>query len=364
MATYSERQNILIVDDISGNIKILQAILSEQYELFVATNGQDAMEIALAEPIDIILLDIIMPELDGFEVCRRLKSDNKTKHIPVIFLTGEDRVQDEVKGLKLGAADFILKPIEPLIVRARIQTQITLIQARKTLIEQNAHLEHVVEDRTNQLLTLQDAAMVAMGALAETRDPETGNHIRRTQFYVKALAIQLRDHDRFRDFLSTEAIELLHKSAPLHDIGKVGVPDRILLKPGKLTAEEFEEIKKHPIIGYEAILQAEKMLNSTQSHFLKFGRDIILHHHEKWDGTGYPHQLSGDDIPIPARLMTLADVYDALISKRVYKSSLTHDETTAIIVKDKNVMFDPDIVEAFLQVEGQFREIAEKFADH
>jgi putative two-component system response regulator len=364
MTTYSDRKNILIVDDISGNIKIIQAILTDEYELFVATNGQDALDIAATEAIDIILLDIVMPNMDGFEVCKRLKADNATKNIPVIFLTGEDRVQDEVKGLKLGAADFILKPIEPLIVRARLQTQVTLIQAQKTLIQQNARLEHVVEERTNQLVTLQDAAMVAMGALAETRDPETGNHIRRTQYYVKALAIQLRDHDRFRGFLSSDVIDLLHKSAPLHDIGKVGVPDRILLKPGKLTPEEFSEIKKHPMLGYKAILEAEKMLNSTQSHFLELGRDIILHHHEKWDGTGYPYGLNGDDIPIPARLMTMADVYDALISKRVYKSSLSHEETTAIIVKDKEIMFDPNIVDAFLQIEGQFKEIAEKFADH
>ncbi|MBF0455864.1 MAG: response regulator [Magnetococcales bacterium] len=363
MKQSTKRLHILIVDDIPGNIKILKAILSENYELFVAVNGRDALEIAQSEAIDLILLDIVMPEMDGYEVCRRLKADIGTASIPIIFLTSQDRTLDEAKGLMLGAVDFILKPIDPFIVRARILTQVSLIEARNALLHQNDRLEQMVAERTLQLRTIQDAAMVAMGSLAETRDPETGNHIRRTQYYVKALAIQLMDHPQFRPFLSQDIIEILHKSAPLHDIGKVGVPDRVLLKPGKLTADEFQEIKKHPILGYKAILEAEKMVSSAQSHFLELARDIVLFHHEKWDGTGYPYGISQDKIPISARLMTLADVYDALISKRVYKSAYSHQRATEIILEGRGRMFDPEIVDAFLQISDQFQQIAYKFAD-
>lgn len=356
--------NILIVDDVSANIKSLQAILSAEYEIFVATNGKDALDVAASEPIDLIILDIVMPEMDGYEACRRLKADASTKDIPVIFFTGESRSQDEVKGLMLGAADFILKPIDPFLVKARIRTQLTLIEARKTLLQQNERLDQAVLEKTHQLRTLQDAAMVAMGSLAETRDPETGNHIRRTQYYVKALATHLQNHPKFRDFLTEDVIDLLHKSAPLHDIGKVGVPDRVLLKKGKLTKSEFEEIKKHPVLGYQAIVAAEKMLDQSQSTFLSLARDIVLYHHEKWDGTGYPQRLVGEKIPIAARLMTLADVYDALISKRVYKAAFPHDKAVDIIQADKGRMFDPDVVDAFLTIEDQFQRIAVKFADH
>ena len=359
-----KKLNILIVDDVPGNIKTLMGILRDKYEIYAATNGKNALDIVASEQIDLILLDIVMPVMDGYEVCRQLKADPSTTHIPVVFLTGENRIMDEAKGLMLGAADFILKPIDPFIVKTRLRTQITLIEARQSLLQQNERLERKVKERTIQLGTLQDAAMVAMGALAETRDPETGNHIRRTQHYVKALAIQLRDHPRFRNFLNDQVIELLHKSAPLHDIGKVGVPDRVLLKPGKLTDLEFDEIKKHPVLGYKAILEAEKMLDDSQSHFLAQGRDIILYHHEKWDGSGYPNGISKERIPIAARLMTLADVYDALISKRVYKPAFTHEKATSIIQADKEIMFDPDIVDAFIQIGSQFEKIAINFADY
>ncbi|MBF0436879.1 MAG: response regulator [Magnetococcales bacterium] len=357
------RWNILIVDDVPFNIKTLKAILSGSYELFIATNGCDALEIAASVPIDIILLDIVMPVMDGYETCRHLKANASTADIPVIFLTTEDRVTDEAKGLMLGAADFITKPIHPIVVKARIRTQVTLIEARNVLLNQNKKLERMVEDRIFQLRTLQDAAMVAMGSLAETRDPETGNHIRRTQYYVKALATQLRNHPVFCEFLTSDVIELLYKSAPLHDIGKVGVPDRVLLKPGKLTSEEFEEIKKHPVLGYKAILDAEKMLDNSQTPFLRLAKEITLLHHERWDGTGYPKRLSKDEIPISARLMAIADVYDALTSKRVYKPAFSHEMAKKIINEDNGQMFDPDIVEAFLKIEEQFQEISIKFAD-
>lgn len=231
-------------------------------------------------------------------------------------------------------------------------------------------LETMVQERTSQLLqrteeieTIKDTTILALSSLAETRDNETGNHIRRTQNYMRSLGLRLRYHPRFKDFLTADNIELLYKLAPLHDIGKVGIPDQILLKPGKLTPEEYEVMKTHAALGGNAIAAAEDRVN-TKSVFLRIARQIALGHHEKWDGSGYPFGLRGDDIPIPARLMAIADVYDALLSRRVYKVGMGHAEAAAIIVEGSGKHFDPDIVEAFVAIQDEFIEIAQKFSDH
>jgi putative two-component system response regulator len=262
----------------------------------------------------------------------------------------------------MGAVDYITKPISPPILKERIHTHLELKRARDQLKQQNQILEDKVLERTRQLEELQDVAMVAMGSLAETRDPETGNHIRRTQHYVKLLANRLKDHPRFNHFLTPENVTTLFKSAPLHDIGKVGVPDHILLKPGKLTVEEFEEMKKHTTYGRDAIAAAELTITSADN-FLIFAKEIAYSHQEKWDGSGYPEGLSGDNIPISARLMAVADVYDALISRRVYKPPFPHEQAVAIITEGKGAHFDPDMVDAFLDISDQFYEIALKYAD-
>jgi putative two-component system response regulator len=364
MNSPADRKTVLVVDDTPDNISLMSALLKDVYRTKIATNGPKALDIAGADnPPDLILLDIMMPEMDGYEVCRRLKADTKTRDIPVIFLTAKAQVEDERQGLELGAVDYITKPISPPIVLARIRTHLMLKEARDFLADQNAVLEQRVAERTRQLAVVQDVTILAMASLAETRDNETGNHIRRTQNYVKCVALKLKDHPRFSDVLTDENVELLYKSAPLHDIGKVGIPDRILLKPGRLTDEEFETMKLHTTYGRDAIAAAEDKLDVPDS-FLGFAREIAYSHQEKWDGTGYPRGLSGDDIPVSARLMAVADVYDALISKRVYKPPFTHQEAVRIITEGSGTHFDPDVVDAFLEIAGEFSEIAKRFADH
>ncbi|MEW6266120.1 MAG: two-component system response regulator [Thermodesulfobacteriota bacterium] len=352
---------VMVVDDTAANVDILVETLGDHYEVSVAMDGESALEDIANEPPDLILLDIMMPGLDGYEVCRRLKVDPKLSQIPVIFVTAMTEVTDETKGLELGAIDYLTKPISPPIVKARVKNHLELKLAKEELQDQNAILEIKVQERTKELAMTQEVTIESMASLAETRDPETGGHIRRTQNYVKALAVQLQLKPRYRNSLDEATIDILYKSAPLHDIGKVGVPDHILLKPGKLTDEEFAQMKKHTVYGRDAILTAERRLGNNS--FLHFAREIAYTHHEKWNGTGYPEGLNGDEIPLSGRLMALADVYDALISKRTYKAPFSHEKATAIIVEGKGTHFDPDVVDAFLEVEGRFQQIALEFAD-
>ncbi len=364
MEQLETKSTILVVDDTPDNITLLCALLGDQYKNKVATNGQKALKIAFAEPHpDLILLDIMMPGMDGYEVCQELKANPSTANIPVIFLTAKTQDEDETRGFELGAVDYITKPINPPILKARVQTHIALRHARSSLERQNENLEKQVEQRTKQLVALQDAIIIAMASLAETRDNETGHHIRRTQYYIRELAIKLQQHPRFAPHLDPKTVDFIYKSAPLHDIGKVGVPDRILLKPGRLTTEEFEEMKKHTTYGRDTILAAEKTLGAKEN-FLTTARDIAYYHHEKWDGSGYPQGIAGDAIPVSARLMALVDVYDALISKRPYKDPIPHEEAVSIISKGSGTHFDPDVVQAFLDVQESFIEIAATYADH
>ena len=357
------KKTVLIVDDTPDNISVLSNLLKDEYRAKIATNGERALRIAFSDgPPDLILLDIMMPGMDGYEVCTRLKADERTREIPVIFLTAKSQVEDERKGFELGAVDYITKPISAPILLARVATHLRLKEANDFLRDQNEILEGKVRERTRELNAVQDVTIAAMGSLAETRDNETGNHIRRTQHYVKALAVALKINPRFEAFLTDQNVELLYKSAPLHDIGKVGVPDAILLKPGKLTEEEFEQMKLHTVYGRDAIESAEDRLDAPES-FLRIAREIAYSHQEKWDGTGYPEGLSGDDIPVSARLMALVDVYDALISARVYKPALTHEQACEIIVDGKGSHFDPDVVDAFVAIQEQFRGIAGRFSD-
>jgi len=296
----------------------------------------------------------MMPGMDGYEVCRRLKADERTRNIPIIFVTAMIEAEDEAKGLSLGALDYITKPFKPSLVEARVRNHLMLKQHQD-------HLEELVRQRTRELELTQEVTIESMAALAEYRDPETGGHIRRTQNYVKALADHLKEHSKFKVFLDDATIELLYKSAPLHDIGKVGMDDGILLKPGKLTDEEFAEMKKHTIFGRDTIRAAVKKLG--RDSFLRYAEDIAYTHQEKWDGSGYPQGLKNGEIPISGRLMALADVYDALISKRVYKTPFPHSKAVAIIEEGKSSHFDPDIVDAFLELHENFRQIALEHAD-
>ncbi|WP_421569680.1 response regulator [Stenotrophomonas sp. PD6] len=355
---------ILVVDDTPENLSLMSELLREEYQVKLAPNGQRGLQIAAADPQpDLILLDIMMPGMDGYQVMQQLQADKATRDIPVIFLTALAGVDDERRGLDLGAVDYITKPISPSIALARVRNHLQLKMMRDFMQYRNEFLNREVARRTRQLSAIQDVTIRAMASLAETRDNETGNHIRRTQSYVKLLAEQLRDHPRFRDFCTPANIDTLFKSAPLHDIGKVGIPDHVLLKPGKLTAEEFEVIKDHPRIGHDAIERALADLGDEDGQFLQVAQEIAYGHHEKWDGSGYPQGIAGDDIPIPARLMALADVYDALISRRVYKPGMPHEAAAAIIAQGRTTHFDPDVVDAFLAIDAQFHQVAQRFAD-
>lgn len=357
------KPTILVVDDTPDNLTLLCSLLGEGYRNKVATNGEKALKIARSEPHpDLILLDIMMPDMDGYEVCRQLKSEEGTRDIPIIFLTAKAQEGDETLGFRLGAVDYITKPIVPPILMARVKTHVTLQETRKLLERQNEHLEEQVERRTRQLAALQDAIIIAMASLAETRDNETGHHIRRTQHYIRELATYLKRHEHHKKLLTDKFIATMYKSAPLHDIGKVGVPDRILLKPGKLTPEEFEEMKKHTIYGRDAIIAAEKTLDAPES-FLCTARDIAYCHHERWDGTGYPQGLKGEAIPLAARMMAIADVYDALITKRVYKDAMPHEEAVEIIKAGRGSHFDPEVVDAFMEIQDKFGAISRQFSE-
>jgi len=357
------RPTILVVDDTPDNLTLMSNLLKDDYRVKIATSGESALRIATANVApNLILLDVMMPGMDGYEVCARLKADPKTMHIPVIFLTARTEMEDEQKGLELGAVDYITKPVNPPIVLARVRAHLALKAIDDFLRDKNAYLEQEVASRTREVVAIQDVTIHAMASLAETRDSETGNHLRRTQFYVRALGEKLRDHPRFSGFLTGANIDMLFKSAPLHDIGKVGIPDRILLKPGKLEPQEFDIMKTHTTLGHGAIARAEKALGITVD-FLSFAKTIALSHQEKWDGSGYPQGLAGDDIPIPARLMAVADVYDALISRRVYKAAMPHEAAMEILRAGRGRHFDAEILDAFLDIQDEFQSIARRFAD-
>ena len=346
--------SVLVVDDTEANIDILLETLSDDYDVRVALDGETALEDVEDEQPDLILLDIMMPGMDGYEVCRRLKEDPDTREIPVIFLTAMTDEQNEAKGLELGAVDYVTKPFSPDLVKARVFNQLELKRHQD-------HLKELVNERTRELALTQEVTIYSLASLAETRDPETGGHILRTQRYIRALAQQLATRPEYSGTLDETVIDLLYKSAPLHDIGKVGVADSILLKPGKLTDEEFAEMKNHTVYGRDALRIAEEKLGDNS--FMQYAREIAYTHHEKWDGSGYPCGLKGEEIPISGRLMAIADVYDALISKRVYKPPFSHSKAMAIIQKDSGTHFDPVMVENLMVIEDEFKQIAMALAD-
>lgn len=369
------KQTVLVVDDVPQNITLLGELLQPHYAVRAASSGERALRAAQSEPKpDIILLDVMMPDMDGYEVLQRLHALEQTRDIPVIFVTALDSMESEEQGLEMGAVDYITKPIKPAIVLARVRAHLELKQARDRLANQNEWLECEVARRMRENLLIQDLSMRALACLAEARDTDTGHHILRTQAYVDILAHQLEYHERFADALADGRLEMLVKAAPLHDLGKVGIPDAILLKPGRLTPDEFEIMKTHAAIGADAIGKAmndalaaadggEAAQASGAFAFLEVAREIAASHHEKWDGSGYPAGLAGDAIPAAGRLMALADVFDALTCTRVYKKSMPIEQARQIITDGRGTHFDPDVVDAYLACHERFAEIATRFAD-
>jgi len=355
---------ILIVDDVPANLSVLGDLLHDAgYQVKAATSGRAALRYAVQDPQPaLVLLDVMMPEMDGYQVLASLRKDPSTKDIPVIFLTALDNARDEERGFQHGAADYIAKPIKPDVVLARVRNQLLARIASNWLRDQNAALEAEVARRMEENELIQAASIRALAHLAETRDPETGNHILRTQGYVRLLATKLQQHPRFSETLNDAYIKMLADSAPLHDIGKVGIPDSILQKPGKLTPEEWEVMKTHSKLGSDAIEQAERDI-ARPVEFLALAKEVAHWHHERWDGRGYPDGLIAEAIPISARLMTIADVFDALISKRVYKDAMPIEKVREIIASERGKQFDPDATDSFLAGFSEFAAIAEQYSD-
>ncbi|MDP2000560.1 MAG: two-component system response regulator [Rhodoferax sp.] len=356
------KPTILIVDNSPVNLSWLGNLLCKLYTVKAVNHGAKALKVVSEEQPDLILLDIKMPDISGYEVCRMLKADKHTQHIPVIFLTSKAEAVSEEMGMSMGAVDYITRPINPEILLSRVRAHFLEASYLRTMRVNNEYLEYEVTKRARDLATLQQVTILALASLAEVRDLETGSHLRRTQNYIRALARHLRPHPRFANALHDEMIEMLFQCAPLHDIGKVGIPDRILLKPGRYEPHEFEIMKTHPTLGFEALNQAQVAAGAS-IEFLEVAKDIVYSHHEKWDGSGYPQGLAGDAIPIPARLMAIVDVYDALICKRVYKPGMSHERATEIIVQGRGKHFDPDVVDAFLALGAEFQDIALRFVD-
>jgi len=348
--------SILVVEDSPVNIAILVNALGDIFNIYIAKRGKDVLGMLQTKSIDLILLDINLPDIDGFEVLKLVKNEEDFETIPVMFLSSITDPIIKTKCFELGAVDYISKPYNIREVRERVNTHVKLREANQLLSRKKDVLEEMVRIRTKEVDLTRDAAIKAVSSLVETRDSNTAEHINRTQSFVLTLAEILRSSGKFTNILTKEYIRDFHRSSVLHDIGKIGIPDNVLLKPGKLTTEEFEIIKTHPKIGYDALKAASSELGDNS--FFDIACDIALYHHEKWNGTGYPSQLKGENIPIAARIMALSDVYDALTSERVYKKAFSHEKAVDIIISEKGEHFDPDVVDAFIEVENLFKKIA------
>lgn len=361
--TEPARPTVLVVDDTPANLNLLAQVLNKQYRVQLATSGAKALQIAERSLPDLILLDVMMPELDGYEVCRRLKDGAATRDIPVLFLTALTRPEDESTGFTAGGADFIHKPFNPDTLLARVRTHLALKAARDTLSGHNRQLSHQLDARKREIERLRDTTLFVMIGLAEFRDTDTGNHIQRTQEMVRTLATWLAGQPDAPPELTPHAIDELAKAAPLHDIGKVAIPDGVLLKPGRLTADEWLVMKTHARHGADLLQRAIDKLGDDAGPMLHFAKQIAHHHHERWDGTGYPDGLAGESIPLAARLMAVADVYDALISRRPYKDPMPHDEAMKHIRAGSGGHFDPRIVMGIEACDQTFIEIVRQWHD-
>jgi putative two-component system response regulator len=356
-----EISKILIVDDTEFNIDIIVDALDDLYDIRVAMRGADALELVELDPPDLILLDISMPEMDGFEVCSRLKDMPSARNIPIIFISANSHLESKMRAFDLGGVDYIVKPFDIKEIQSRIKTQLELKYSRELLSDENHNLAKLVRIKTNEVIQMRSAIIQTLASLAETRDDDTGHHILRTQHYVRIMLEYMLEHKIYGDLLTNELAEVIILATPLHDIGKIGIPDAILLKPGHLTTEEFEIMKTHTLLGKRSLEVAQKATNNN--FFFEVAKEIAHYHHEKWDGTGYPEGLSHEQIPLSARLVAVADVYDALVTKRVYKDPISHNMASKVIIKGFANHFDPTIVDVFLQKIDDFHLIATKFGD-
>ncbi|MDE2592599.1 MAG: two-component system response regulator [Burkholderiales bacterium] len=342
VASGVRRPTILVADDSPQNIELLSRVLGQEYRIKVATSGDKALKIAYSdEPPDLILLDIMMPDLSGHEVCRRIKANPDRRRIPIIFVTAMSTVEDETLGLAIGAVDYITKPISPPLVQARVRTHLALY-------DQTRELERMVAQRTSELVATRQQIVRRLGRASEFKDNETGNHVIRMSHIARLIAQQAG--------LGPESVQLLFQTAAMHDVGKIGIPDQILLKPGPLTDEERKVVQTHPQIGADIIGKHDNELLAT-------ARVIALTHHERWDGTGYPQGLKGDQIPLMGRIVAIADVFDALVNKRPYKEALPVSQALAIMAEERGKLFDPHLLDCFFQQQFEVLKIMDLYSD-
>jgi len=344
---------IMLVDDNLANLKIGNNILEEKYTVATASSAAKMFKLLENNTPALILLDIDMPEMNGFEAIKILKSKPETKNIPVIFLTAKTESDNELEGLSLGAIDYITKPFNPALLLKHIEVHLLVEAQRKELQCFNENLQKMVEEKTQDILELHNILLKVIAELVECRDNVTGGHIERTQKGVRILLEELEKNGVYQEETKNWDANLLLQSCQLHDVGKISIDDNILKKPGKLSNEEFEEMKKHTVFGEQVIERIETL--TKESNFLIYAKIFAASHHEKWDGTGYPRGLKGNDIPLLGRIMAIADVYDALISVRPYKEALTHEEAVRIIVEGSGTQFDPTLVELFVENSERFK---------
>jgi putative two-component system response regulator len=355
----ADRKKIIFVDDQTSNLMIGRNVLSAEYDVFTVPSARKMFELMEKVAPDLILLDVEMPDMNGYQTIESLKSEPKFKEIPVIFLTAKSDAVSELQGLNLGAIDYIAKPFSPPLLLKRIEVHLLLLEQKKQLESQkkqleayNTNLEEIVKEKTRTIVELQNAVLETVAELVEARDDVTGGHIERTQSYLKILFDGLKEARLYSEEIKDWDVDMVVQSAQLHDVGKISVNENILNKPGKLTAEEFDEIKKHTLIGGRII---EHIQGRTSDHkFLEFTKTMAVSHHERWDGTGYPHGLKGADIPLEGRLMSIVDVYDALVSERPYKKAFSHEEAVTIITEGRGTQFDPNLVDLFLSEQDKF----------
>ncbi len=346
---------IFLVDDNVVNLAIGKNALIEKYQVFTMPSGEKLLKFMEKMLPDLILLDIEMPDMNGYEILKTLKSREETADIPVIFLTAKSDADNELEGLTLGAVDYITKPFSTPLLLKRIELHLLVEKQRKSLQNYNENLMQMVKEKTQTVLKLQTAILETVAELVECRDNITGAHIERTQSFLRALLSELMRNGPYREQVSTWDTEVFLQSALLHDVGKIMIRDSILGKPARLTAEEFEEMKTHTTFGVQIVEKISKTVQ--QDAFLEHARILAGAHHEKWDGSGYPLGLSGEDIPLQGRLMAIADVYDALISERPYKKAFSHAKALEIILSEKGTHFDPLLIDAFVKVSDQFSAI-------
>lgn len=351
-----KRETIFLVDDNKTNLVLGKEALDGAYNVYTFNSGARLLNMLEKIMPDLILLDVKMPEMDGYEVINILKSNAQTARIPVIFLTALSSEETELKGLSLGAIDYITKPFSPTLLLKRIEVHLLVEAQRLELMHYNNNLEKMVEEKTEAVVELKNVILRTMAEIVGYRDEVTGGHIDRIQRYIKTLLVAMRKYKVYKEEVVMYDEYLVLQSSALHDVGKISIRDSILFKKGKLTPHEYDQMKAHTIFGENLILRIKQ--NTTDNNFLEYARVFAISHHERWDGSGYPKGLKGYDIPLLGRLMAIADVYDALVSDRPYKSALPHEEAAKNIIDGRGSYFDPALVDLFIEVSREFEIIA------